>query len=129
MSLSTNEFSKAIQSLEESVDLFLNAKVKSPEQKAFRDASIQRFEYCIELAWKISMKVLGSNISAAKPAIREMARNNLIKDPVSWLGFVDARNDTSHSYDENVAIKVFAQIQKFLPEAHVLNSELQKINK
>lgn len=129
MSISILEFSKALSSLEEALTLYTNSIENSAEQKAFRDASIQRFEYCVELSWKISMRLLGSTTAAAKPAIREMARNNLIADPSLWIDFIEARNNTSHSYDEDVAKKVFIQIQKFLPQVRALQTELQKISK
>lgn len=38
---------------------------------------------------------MGLNTTAAKIAIREMARNNLIADPQVWFDFVEARNETS----------------------------------
>jgi nucleotidyltransferase substrate binding protein (TIGR01987 family) len=56
-----------------------------------------------------------------------MARNNIVSDPELWISFVDARNETSHSYDEKVAQKVFAAIRLFLPEAKKLVSTLEKI--
>jgi nucleotidyltransferase substrate binding protein (TIGR01987 family) len=126
LSTTTVELSKAIISLEEVIVFFKNAQPGSAEQKAFRDACIQRFEYCIELSWKVSMKTLGSSTAAAKPAIREMARNNLINDPSKWIDFIDARNNSSHSYDEDIAKKVYTQIEEFLPEAQSLLSLLQK---
>jgi nucleotidyltransferase substrate binding protein (TIGR01987 family) len=126
LSLSILEFEKAISSLEESLGLYSTAPVNSASRKAFRDACIQRFEYSIEIAWKLSMKVLGSQTAAAKPAVREMARNNLISDAAAWLLFIDARNNTSHSYDDDIAQKVFVQIEIFLPEAKKLSLLLQK---
>jgi hypothetical protein len=42
--------------------------------KALRDSCIQRFEFCIELSWKTSIKILGLQTRAPKPAIREMAK-------------------------------------------------------
>ncbi len=99
----------------------------SAVQKALRDACLQRFEYCVELAWKTSMKALGSQTQAAKPAIREMARNNLIVNPEIWLSFIDSRNETSHAYDEDIAKKVFLNIQKFIPEVQMLINNLQRI--
>ena len=127
MAISINELNKAISSLAEAIKLYEKAAPGSIEQKAFRDACIQRFEYSLELSWKVSMKLLGSATSAAKPAMREMARNNLIKNPSDWIDFVDARNNTSHSYDEEVARAVFGRIQQFLPCGHQLIFELQKI--
>ncbi len=115
MALSLKELEKALSTLEESIKLHDNALPESPERNAFRDASIQRFEYLIEFSWKLSMKFLGSQVSAAKPAIREMARNNLVDNPEEWFLFIDAKNDTSHSYDEEIAIRVFNRA-KLLPE-------------
>lgn len=127
MAISKVEFVKALKSLE--VALGLMHKIDLQEaavQKALRDACIQRFEYCIELAWKVSMKVLGSTTLAAKPAVREMARNNLIDNPDLWLEFIEARNETSHAYDEDVAAKVFANAVKFLSEAEKLLVNLER---
>ena len=128
MVVSTNELKKALESLEIAANLMKQNNLQDIDvQKALRDACIQRFEYCIELAWKTSMKILGSLTQAAKPAIRDMARNNLIHDPELWLEFIDSRNQTSHAYDEDVAAKVFLSIQKFIPEAQKLIIELEKI--
>ncbi len=124
MSISVHELTKAVSSLEEALTLFANAAPDSIEKKAFRDACIQRFEFSVELAWKVSVKVMGANTTAAKIAVREMARNNLIPDPQVWFDFIEARNETSHSYDENVAKKILEVAKKFPPEAHKLLIEL-----
>lgn len=127
--ITTAELKKAIDSLQIFVNLLKKSLLSSDnieEQKAFRDACIQRFEYCIEFSWKTSMKILGSTTAAAKPAVREMARNNLINNPEIWLGYIDSRNETSHAYDEDVAKKVYAQIESFLPEAEKLLTTLNK---
>jgi nucleotidyltransferase substrate binding protein (TIGR01987 family) len=124
LSISVHELTKAVSSLEEALTLFANAAPDSIEKKAFRDACIQRFEFSVELAWKVSVKVMGANTTAAKIAVREMARNNLIPDPQVWFDFIEARNETSHSYDENVAKKILEVAKKFPPEAHKLLIEL-----
>lgn len=126
MSISFEELSKAIQSLQTALELYDQSSSDPEIKRAFRDACIQRFEYCIELAWKTSMKSLGSTTMAAKPAIREMARNNLIHEPELWLSFIEARNNTSHSYDEDIAINVFEHIQRFQPEVKLLLEKLKK---
>ncbi len=126
MGVSVEEFENAMGSLRESLDLHSSA-TDAGFKKAFRDASIQRFKYCLELSWKLSMKKLGSQTVASKQAVREMARSNLIDDPNRWIDFVDARNNTSHSYDENVATKVFSEIEAFLPQAQLLLGRLKKL--
>lgn len=127
--VSTTELAKAIESLKKSVHLYLESAANNSDleiQSAFRDASIQRFEYCIEFSWKVSIKILGSDVKAAKPAVREMARNNLIHNPEKWLGFIDSRYDTSRAYDEEVAMKVFSEIESFLPEVTALLKTLEE---
>ncbi len=128
MEVSTKELSRAIQSLKEAIDLYDNCSTEEIVlKKALRDACIQRFEFCIEFAWKTSMRILGLNIKATKPAVREMARNDLIKNPEKWLLFVDARNDTSHTYDDEVAQRVFDLIREFYLEVLLLMKNLEKI--
>lgn len=124
--ISAKEFEKALATLKEAISFADSFQIGSVEYRIARDACIQRFEYCIELSWKVSMKLLGSTTKFAKPAIREMARGDLIDSAETWLGFIEARNDSSHSYDEEVAAKVFAQIQAFVPEADKLAVRLPK---
>lgn len=125
--VSTDELEKALKTLFQALD-FAEASKKSEEQfKIARDACIQRFEYCVELSWKISMKMLGSQTKFAKPAVREMARADLIDSAEMWLDFIEARNSSSHSYDEDVAKKVFSEILKFRSESQKLLLRLKKI--
>ncbi len=56
-----------------------------------------------------------------------MARAGLISQAEIWLDFIEARNESSHSYNENVAKKLFIQISNFSTEAERLLSELQKL--
>ncbi len=130
MSTTVEELSKAIQSLKISRDLLTNAIATEPNNielhKLLRDGSIQRFEFCIELSWKVSMKVLGLTVLAPNPAIRDMARNNLIDDPQLWFDFLTARNKTSHTYDEEVAKVVYAEVERLIPEIEQLISRLKK---
>ena len=125
MSISTAELEKAIISLESALELHDKSKISSIEQKAFRDACIQRFEYTVEISWKVSVKIMGSTTTAAKIAVREMARNKLIPDPQIWFDFIDARNETSHSYDEDVAQKIFLVAKKLPAEARALLDALK----
>ena len=121
LAISIEEFKKVLESLEEAIDLYQNAKPGSSSAKAFRDASIQRFEFCIELAWKTSKKVMGTSANAPKTIIREMAQSNFISDVNLWFDFLEARNKSSHTYDEDIAIEVFQKTQQFLPQGKALH--------
>jgi nucleotidyltransferase substrate binding protein (TIGR01987 family) len=128
LGISVSELEKSLLSLEEAMQLMKQSNLQDKAvQKALRDACIQRFEYCVELSWKTTLKVLGSTTAAAKPAVREMARNNLIQSPDLWLTFIDSRNETSHAYDEDVAQKVFTNIRVFIPHAKDLLVAIKRL--
>ena len=122
------ELEKAAQALREALEFSRQVAGDDIKFKIARDACIQRFEYCVELAWKVSMRKLGSQTKFAKPAVREMARGDLVDHADVWLGFIEARNESSHSYDENVARKVFAEILKFEIAVEDLMSRLRKLS-
>lgn len=131
MSATINELIKASDSLKTAQNLLTQSLKETPEKielhKALRDSCIQRFEFCVELAWKISIKMLGLETKAPNPAIREMAQNNLIDDPQIWFDFLLARNKTSHSYDEDVAQEVYQEIARLIPELDKLLLRLAKL--
>jgi nucleotidyltransferase substrate binding protein (TIGR01987 family) len=114
--LSIQEFEKALSKLQEALYSF----EQESDQKTkilFRDATIQRFEFTVELGWKVSVKMLGLNTTSPKPAIREMAQAGLIQDVQIWFDAIEARNKSSHSYDEDVAREIIEKIQRYIPYA------------
>lgn len=124
MAISIAEFDKALASLSEALNFYQSTN-ESAVKAIARDACIQRFEFCIELSWKTSGKILGSPSVAANTVIREMAREGLIQDPELWFGFIAARNLTSHTYDEKIAVTVMGSVQAFLPHAQKLLTALK----
>jgi len=117
--VSTQEFEKALAALEKALT--------EPKTDITRDASIQRFEFCVELAWKTAKKKLGTAATAPRVVIREMASQLLIKDPEKWFEFLDARNMSSHTYKEDIAEKVYQAAVSFLPHAKDLLEKLRTI--
>ena len=105
--------------------------VKNPSDLE-RDGTIQRFEYCFVLLWKLSQRVLKDNeISAESPkeVIRELGRVGWITNVEDWIGFLKSRNETSHLYGKDLPIKSYKLAQTFLPLADALyNSLQQKLN-
>lgn len=111
------EFQKAIHAFA--------AALVAPKNDLSRDASIQRFEFCIELSWKLSKKFMGTTAASAKTVIREMAQDDLIEDVEKWLEFVDLRNLTVHTYREALAEEVYDKCKVFLPLVQDLLRRLQ----
>jgi nucleotidyltransferase substrate binding protein (TIGR01987 family) len=131
VSATIDELTKATNSLKVATELLKKATATEPKNielhKALRDACIQRFEFCIELSWKTSIKLLGLETKAPNPAIRDMAQNKLIDDTDIWFEFLIARNKTSHTYAEEVAKAVFLEVERLLPELDQLLSRLRKL--
>jgi nucleotidyltransferase substrate binding protein (TIGR01987 family) len=117
MAASTVEYERAVAALERALAL--------PEDDITRDACIQRFEFCIELAWKVSRRMMGTSTTAPKQVIREMAQNHLIDDPAFWLEAIEQRNLSSHTYNERLAAQVYAFARHFLPELIALCARLK----
>jgi nucleotidyltransferase substrate binding protein (TIGR01987 family) len=81
-----------------------------------RDAAIQRFEYTTEACWKAAQAALSEHfgVEAASPkaVIRAAAQNGLLSetDARAAMGLIDDRNLTSHTYNEALAITLFARL-------------------
>ena len=129
---STQELSKALESLKIASNLLKDSYIQTPQnielQKALRDACIQRFEFCVEPSWKTSIKLLGLEIKSPNIAIRDMARNNLIDQPDIWFDLLTARNKTSRTYDEEVAKEVYQITQSAIPHFDQLLKKLESIS-
>ena len=96
-----------------------------------RDAAIQRFEYTYEMCWKMMhrhltwARVADVEKMGRRELFREAARSALIDDPVRWMRHHEARNATSHNYDERNAVKIFQHIRSFVDDAEGLLAELK----
>ena len=117
LNIDLNQFLKAINSFE----LALNAE----KTDLNRDATIQRFEFCVELAWKTSKKVLGLSSIVPKQIVRDLAQEGIISSAEEWLDFIELRNLSSHTYKEEVAEKVYKSCRAFLKVARDLHQKLE----
>lgn len=82
------------------------------------DATIQRFEFTIELFWKALKKILFyEKIESTTPrdTLNKAYQYYLIDDEALWLKMMDDRNNTSHAYKESEAARIFLNIQNYLP--------------
>lgn len=129
--LDFSSLQKALGTLEEA----LTAHDNNQTDKLIRDACIQRFEYSYELSHKMLRRFLEA--TEPNPAqITELSFPDLIRlgfergilasEWAVWRGFRDARNITSHAYDEAKAEEVFASIPRFFDEAGKLLKELTR---
>ncbi|MBK1631460.1 hypothetical protein CKO31_12050 [Thiohalocapsa halophila] len=91
----------------------LERAVAQPFDEFVRDAVIQRFKFCYELAWKmLKLRLEQEGIDAHTPrqALREALQAGLLDDGNLWSEIQRYRNLTSHTYDERLAEEVYAFI-------------------
>jgi nucleotidyltransferase substrate binding protein (TIGR01987 family) len=132
--LELSGFRKAIDSLKESMRWYEKENCDTPLD-ILRDSVIQRFEYTYELAWKMMKRWLEANLSATEVdgvARRELfriaAQQQLVTDPLEWFKYHQARNMTSHIYDEATAEQVFSVISSFIDDVEHFFMEIEKRN-
>lgn len=111
----TAQLQNAIARLKEAI-----AEYEQTHSLTVRDGTIQRFEFCTELAWKAAQDYLEEqgylDVHSPKAVMRKAYLEGLVTDEQGWLSLLDARNKTSHLYDDAVADQVYQQIQSvYLP--------------
>ena len=91
------------------------ADYKKTPLDSIRDGTIQRFEFCTELAWKTMQEYLldqgYSEINSPKSVIRQAYAFGMIKDEQAWVALQTDRNMTSHVYNEETAKEIFERIE------------------
>jgi nucleotidyltransferase substrate binding protein (TIGR01987 family) len=110
-------FRKAFAQLAAAAELAKQRKLSELEQQGL----IQAFEFTHELAWNTLKDFLESrgatNLYGSKDATREAFRQGLIANGAEWMAMIQARNRSSHTYNEKTANDVVsATLTSFVPE-------------
>ena len=136
MTLNFSPLKKALNSLSEAIasttDEAFMASLNKAQQRTMRAGVIQNFKFTYELSWKTLRRQLkveegdeAVSILSRKDLYRLAAQKKLLDDPEVWFLFHQSRNQTSHTYDEEVAEDVYAVTLKFLPVAEALLAQLE----
>lgn len=99
-----------------------------PETDVSRDAGIQRFEFCFELAWKaVQEKAVREGLECQSPkgCIRLAFKHGWIEEEPGWLAMLEDRNRTSHTYDEALAKDVYSRLGRYVPLLENLAARLE----
>jgi nucleotidyltransferase substrate binding protein (TIGR01987 family) len=96
-----------------------------------RDATIQRFEYTYETAWKAIKATLsyqGVELRHPREIFSEAFSSGWIKDPDLWDAMIEDRNLTTHTYKERTAEAVYEAIcTRYFPALSSLNHSLTEV--
>ena len=102
--------------------------LNAPVTDLTRDAAIQRFEFCFELAWKVIQeraRAEGLDCQSPKGCLKLAYKNNWISDETGWLAMLEDRNRTAHTYDETLAKDVYRRLLAHLPLLQALSTYLR----
>jgi nucleotidyltransferase substrate binding protein (TIGR01987 family) len=111
-----NNYLKAFQTLVEAAELAQSRELSKLEQQGL----IQSFEFTHELAWNVLKDYLEdkgiTGLIGSKDATRAAFKNGLIEQGEDWMKMIEARNQTSHTYNPDIAQAVADDIlQRFYP--------------
>lgn len=92
----------------------VNLSQSRPLSVLEKDGLVQRFEFTHELSWKL-MKSYAEyqgyeGIAGSRDATRKAYEMGLIQDGTAWMDMIKSRNETSHTYDGDVAEAVVTRV-------------------
>lgn len=128
-------WSEKIKDLENAVSRLDEAikDSKKIELSTLKDGVIQRFEFTLELSWKILKTYLVNEgidcVNTPKSVMREAYKAGIIKSGEIWIEMIDDRNLTSHIYSQSMADDIYLRItKKYFKELDLLFHFLKEMN-
>lgn len=88
---------------------------KDPDNVLLQAGLIQTYEFAFELAWKTLKDYLemeGFTVPSPRATLRQAFQCGYIQQGDVWLKALNDRNLTAHTYDDEVAKEVIADIQQ-----------------
>jgi nucleotidyltransferase substrate binding protein (TIGR01987 family) len=122
-----SNFNKALAQLQKFID-------KGDLNELEEQGLIKAFEYTYELAWNTIKDFYVSQgetgMQGSRDAFRMAINRNLVQNGDAWMQMIESRIKTSHTYDEEVADEIAADIFNiyfplFIQLQTRLNVELQ----
>ena len=105
----------------------LKKAVKLSPTRIHKDATIQRFGFTFELAWKTIQEYItdqGLDCKSPKNCIREAGRLEIINSPEDWFGYLEARNLITHTYSQKMADRIYKKALSFPQEVDRLLEQI-----
>ena len=105
-----NNYKNALTQLESAVALSSERPLSDLEKQGL----IQSFEFTHELAWNVIKDYFfdqgNPNITGSRDAVREAFSTGLIIQGELWMEMIKSRNQTSHTYNHQIANEITNQI-------------------
>jgi len=98
-----SNYSKAISQLKKFID-------KGDLNELEEQGIIQAFEFTHELAWYVMKDYFefqdNTSITGSRDATREAFQRGLIENGEGWMEMIASRNQSSHTYNEEIAKEI-----------------------
>jgi len=102
-------YNKALNQLSEGI-----ANNEVNPASIIKEGIIQRFEFTHELAWKVMKDYLEyegyQNVAGSRTATKEAFNKGLLTRGQVWMDMIESRNNTVHTYNENILEVEFKNI-------------------
>ncbi len=120
---------KAFQTLIEAVELAQTRTLSKLEQQGL----IQGFEFTHELAWNVFKDYLEHkgfvDLIGSRDATRMAFKNGLLEDGDVWMAMIKARNQSSHTYNLQLAEEITDDILTlFYPAFEKMAQKFKKLS-
>ena len=121
-------YDRALVSLEANIKKIKKLPQNAEDFDIYRDSTIQRFEYSIELAKKLMgnfIDYIDKRVHGQKIILKKAFEFELIDDDI-WFEMIDDRNITSHEYSENLAKELLYKIFEYAVKLRELHNRVDK---
>ena len=122
MQTATTHWKAGLESFDSGLTLLRQGLERGPGalNRLETEGVIHRFEYCVELAWKITRDFLedsGLRIAPRTPreVLRQAATTRVVEDGQVWIDMLNHRTLLAHSYDGVVFAEVAEALASRLP--------------
>ena len=122
-------FQRALQTLTQAVELRKQRPLSELEEQGL----IQGFEFTHELAWNVLKDYLEMEgivgLVGSRSTVRDAFKRGLIPDGDTWIDMIEARNLSTHTYNQAVASSIVTAVCEryypaFLALQHYFSKEL-----
>ncbi|SHN23523.1 HI0074 family nucleotidyltransferase substrate-binding subunit [Gracilibacillus kekensis] len=128
MGTEDRKLQQSASNLEKSLLRLEEALHENHDNRLIVDGTIQRFEFTIELYWKTLKRLLqveGIVVKTPKETLKEAYQVGWLENEKAWLQMLRDRNETFHTYNEELALQIVENIQEYFPEMKKTFSDLR----
>ena len=121
-------YNKALLSLESNIVKIKQLSEDVEDFDIYRDSTIQRFEYSVELSKKLMgnyIEQIDKRVHGQKLILKKAYEFELIDNDI-WFEMIDDRNITSHEYSEALAKELLYKIYEYAIELRDFYNIMEK---